>query len=148
MIDLGLDISFVKDQIDPEITVRIDQEILLAGSQSEDCIALRYHRELAPGDHRLEIQYHNMTRHSEHDLDMAVIIDRVTFQSFDQDFKIYSKYLPEYPAIWLQQQTSLGQTPSGEIHSCYLGWNGIWFLDFQTPVYQWIHRRLNLGWLI
>lgn len=148
MIDLRLDVSFVKDQIDPDITVRIDQEILLTGSQSQARLALQYRRVLAPGNHRLELQYHNMTKHSEHDLDMAVIIDRVTFQSLDYDFKIHSKYLPRYPDIWLQQQVALGQPPAHEIHSCYLGWNGTWFLDFQTPVYQWIHQRLDLGWLI
>jgi len=27
----------------------------------------------------------------------------------------------------------------------YLGWNGIWFLDLDLPVFSWIHRVENLG---
>jgi hypothetical protein len=89
-----------------------------------------------------------MQKSSESHQDMAVIIDRVSFQSVDHDFKIYSRYQPDYPEIWLQEQVSLGQPPAREIHSNYLGWNGKWFLDFQTPIYQWIHQRMGLGWLV
>ena len=29
----------------------------------------------------------------------------------------------------------------------YLGWNGRWVLEFETPVFTWIHRLEDLGWL-
>jgi len=38
--------------------------------------------------------------------------------------------------------------PSPVIIANYLGWDGRWFLDFSTPIYRWIHQRLDLGWLI
>jgi len=148
VIDICLDISFLTDQIYPEITIKIDHEILLSGPQFKDRDKIKLSRELLPGDHRLEIIYHNMHKPSKDHKDMAVLIERVTFQSVEHDFKIWSRYIPDYPDIWLQEQKTLGFFPAKEIHSNYLGWNGTWFLDFQTPIYQWIHRRLDLGWLI
>lgn len=33
------------------------------------------------------------------------------------------------------------------LNSTYLGWNGVWQLDFSTPIYSWIHRTQQLGWI-
>jgi hypothetical protein len=78
------------------------------------------------------------------DGDMAVIIDSIKFQNFNHDFKIFSQYFPDYPSDWRAD----GHDCPKAIHSNYLGWNGIWTLDFETPIYRWIHQRLDLGWLI
>jgi hypothetical protein len=78
------------------------------------------------------------------DGDMAVIIDSIKFQNFNHDFKIFSQYFPDYPSDWRAD----GHDCPKAIHSNYLGWNGIWVLDFETPIYRWIHQRLDLGWLI
>jgi hypothetical protein len=29
----------------------------------------------------------------------------------------------------------------------YLSWNGKWTLTFDVPVFTWIHRVQNLGWI-
>lgn len=78
------------------------------------------------------------------DGDMAVIIDSVRFQNLEHDFKIFSQYFPDYPQDWKDD----GHDSPRAIHSNYLGWNGIWVLDFETPIYRWIHQRLDLGWLV
>jgi hypothetical protein len=111
-------------------------------------VTIGYRGLLHAGNHRLEIVYHNMHKISENHPDMAVIVEKVTLQSVDHDFKIYSRYEPDYPCVWLQEQIDRGQPPPAQIHSNYMGWNGKWFFDFQTPIYQWIHQRLDLGWLI
>lgn len=148
MVDLKLYISLLKDQIDPHITVRLDREILIDGPQCDKAVTIGYRGLLHPGNHRLEIVYHNMHKISKKHPDMAVIVEKVTLQSVDHDFKIYSRYEPDYPCVWLQEQIAQGQSPLAQIHSNYMGWNGKWFFNFKTPIYQWIHQRMDLGWQI
>lgn len=148
MIDLAMHIAFLRELVDPDITVDLDDHVLWSGPQRLDSITVRFSGILPPGHHRLRLRYHNMHKVNEQDQDMAVIIQRIDFQSLDHDFKVYSRYVPNYPDIWLQQQIASGRQPDREIHSNYLGWNGTWYLDFETPIYQWAHQRRNLGWLI
>jgi len=148
VIDLAMHIVFLRDLVDPDITIDLSGHVLLSGPQRLDSITVRFSGILPPGHHRLRLRYHNMHKVNEQDQDMAVIIERITFQSMNRDFKVYGRYKPDYPDIWLKQQISLGHQPADEIYASYLGWNGIWYLDFETPIYQWMHKRENLGWLI
>lgn len=29
----------------------------------------------------------------------------------------------------------------------YIAWNGVWKLDFTVPVFTWMHKTQNLGWI-
>ena len=147
-VDIELHLSFLKNEIDPDITVKLDQRELLSGKQSQDTLVIKLQEVLDPGPHRLSICYHNMTKPSVDSGEMAVIIDRVCLQNVDHDFKIYSRYAPEYPTHWVDEHRSQGKYLASELHSNYLGWNGVWFLDFHVPIYRWIHQQMNLGWLI
>ena len=147
-IKVALDISFIKDLIDPEITVLLDDRILLQGPQILERQQISFCGMLDNGDHVLQIQYHNMCKASADDRDMAVVINSVFFQNIDHDFKIYSRYRPEYPDLWRTQQLNLGAPCAAEIHSNYLGWNGVWSLDFQVPIYRWCHQKMGLGWVL
>jgi len=80
--------------------------------------------------------------------DMTVMINRATVQDYHYDFCKHSVYLPEYPEPWAQQQKDQGNVLLPEIHSNYMGWNGEWQLNLEMPVYQWIHKTVDLGWLI
>ena len=33
------------------------------------------------------------------------------------------------------------------LRDTYIAWNGIWVLDYTVPVYTWIHKIQNLGWI-
>jgi hypothetical protein len=33
------------------------------------------------------------------------------------------------------------------VRDTYLSWNGIWILSFTVPVFTWIHKVENLGWI-
>ena len=147
-IEIDLDISFIRHQIDPEITIMLDHTVVLEGPQTSKHRQISISRTLDHGPHVLEIHYHNMHKERSDDADMAVVINHVRFQHIDHDFKIYSRYRPVYPSAWLQQQQCFGATCSDEIHSNYLGWNGVWYLAFQVPIYRWAHNKMNLGWLI
>jgi hypothetical protein len=80
------------------------------------------------------------------DSTMAVIIDQVEFFGIsDPKFMWAGVYTPKYPEPWYSQQT---EKPSATLcQQNYMGWNGTWRLDFSVPVFTWIHKTLNLGWI-
>lgn len=80
------------------------------------------------------------------DQSMAVIVEKVEFFGItDPKFAWAGVYRPIYPEPWYSQQPI---KPAAELHSHnYLGWNGCWRLDFDVPVFVWMHRTLDLGWL-
>tara|TARA_B110000977_G_scaffold198822_1_gene284595 strand:+ start:187 stop:663 length:477 start_codon:yes stop_codon:yes gene_type:complete len=109
-------------------------------------------KNLASGDHCLEIYFTNKTDGDtipEKKLDKAVLIDFVKFEDMDVDrTKWAGIYEPDYPNIWYSEQVKQGSTPDKFLkNSTYLGWNGVWRLTFQSPVYTWIHKLENLGWI-
>ena len=91
----------------------------------------------------LEVEFVNKPALDQH---MAVIIDQVAFFDItDPRFVWSGVYYPRYPEPWYSEQNP---PPLPAIHQqTYLGWNGCWRLDFSVPVFTWIHRTLNLGWL-
>lgn len=129
----------------PEICVRVDSDVIVTGPQQQK-LEVVIDRDLDQGKHRLSVDFVNKNyKESTASNDMAVIINQVRFQHLDNDFKIYSLYCPVYPEPWLSQQVV---TPAAVVHGNYMGWNGHWYLEFETPIYRWIHQRLNLGWLL
>lgn len=86
----------------------------------------------------LTVEHYNK---SEHDPDTAVIIQKIQFFGIsDPRFVWAGTYYPRYPDHYLDQQ------PVRHGHS-YLGWNGIYELKFQVPIFTWIHQTQDLGWL-
>ena len=80
------------------------------------------------------------------DADTAIIIDSIEFFGItDPQFVWTGTYCPIYPEPWHSQQIS---KPATQLHQQnYLGWNGTWRLDFEVPVFTWIHKIQNLGWI-
>jgi len=140
---IRLNLSFQIVETLPDISIQLDNKIILEGRQSNKNLNLTIDQQVCTGPHSLTIDFKNKNYNECTDnKDMAVIIDQVKFQYLPDDFKIYSWYQPQYPDSWLKHQP----TSKPVIHSNYLGWNGRWGFDFETPIYAWIHRRLNLGW--
>ena len=74
------------------------------------------------------------------DPDTAVEIVSVSFFGItDPQFAWAGVYTPAYPPHLTGPCKLQGQT--------YLGWNGIWTLEFSVPVFSWMHQKLNLGWV-
>lgn len=74
------------------------------------------------------------------DPDTAVEIVSVSFFGIsDPQFLWAGTYAPAYPPHLTGPEQLQGQT--------YLGWNGVWTLEFSVPVFSWMHQKLNLGWL-
>jgi hypothetical protein len=72
--------------------------------------------------------------------DTAVIIKEIIINDIKSPkFVWQGVYYPIYPTH-VRGESKL--TP----HT-YLGWNGTWKLDIEVPVYTWIHKVENLGWI-
>jgi hypothetical protein len=78
---------------------------------------------------------------SDQDAVTAVVIQRIEFYGiYDPRFIWAGTYYPVYPDHYPDQKFKLpGQG--------YLSWNGTYILDFQVPVFSWIHQVQDLGWL-
>lgn len=79
-------------------------------------------------------------------LDKAIKIDWISFFDIsDPRFVWEGVYTPEYPEPWYSQTSP---RPQEQIKNTnYLGWNGTWCLNFDVPVFSWIHRVQSHGWL-
>jgi hypothetical protein len=142
-VRIVLDLEFKTVITVPEITVCVDHCPVFNNHGQTMNAPVIIQQELAPGSHVLTLDFHNKCyEECLSGNDMAVIIQSVQFQYLPDDFKSYSWYRPNYPQPWAQQNP--GQPD--KIHSNYLGWNGRWGLEFETPIYAWIHKTLNLGW--
>lgn len=104
---------------------------------------------LPAGNHLLKLIFSNKVyKNYPAGVDMAVKINSVKFQNLDDNFVYKGRYYPCYPEPWASEQKSTGMELHDSLITDYLGWNGTWQIDFQTPIYPWIHKTLNLGWLI
>lgn len=98
---------------------------------------------LPAGDHVLEIKHLHKPAD---DPSTALIIKSITFNNIPSDKFVWAgKYTPEYPEPWATEQ---GSTLARELdHTGYLGWNGVWRLEFTAPIFTWIHGVEDLGWI-
>jgi hypothetical protein len=75
------------------------------------------------------------------DATTAVIIKLISFFDIaDPKFVWAGTYYPDYPKHYTDKKPAL---PAQD----YLGWNGIYQLEFSVPVFTWIHQTQSLGWI-
>jgi len=77
----------------------------------------------------------------DNDISTAVIVKEISFFGIaDPKFVWAGIYYPDYPPHYPNKVSPLpGQG--------YLGWNGVYQLEFSVPVFTWMHNTLNLGWI-
>lgn len=82
-------------------------------------------------------------------LDKAVVIESISFFGInDPQFVWQGVYAPQYPEPWATEQRNQGVVLKPHLtNQTYLAWNGKWTLTFTVPVFTWIHRVQNLGWI-
>lgn len=129
----------------PEIIVGLDENIIYAG-QLFSPITFNIEQQLESAEHSLWVEFINKKDgDTQGDLDKAVIVDSVIFNDIaDPKFVWEGLYRPCYPELWASEQDQL--EPLLKSHT-YLGWNGKWALTFDVPVFTWIHKTLDLGWI-
>ena len=86
----------------------------------------------------LKIQHYNK---SDQDPTTAVIVKHISFFGITHPkFAWAGTYYPDYPDHYHDKKSSLpGQS--------YMGWNGVYLLEFSVPVFSWMHQTLDLGWI-
>lgn len=82
------------------------------------------------------------------DIDPTTAVEIVSIGFYgieDPKFVWAGTYFPNYPKTWYAEQNP---APSEILPGqAYLGWNGVYSLTFDVPVFTWIHKTLNLGWI-
>lgn len=115
-----------------------DYEIKLDGNIVSTSVVT----ELVAGAHVLEIEHKN--KHP-HDATTALIINSIEFNNIASPKFIWRGiYTPNYPEPWASEQTNLAMKIT---NTNYLGWNGVWRLEFTAPIFTWIHQVEDLGWI-
>lgn len=75
------------------------------------------------------------------DPDTAVEITDVSLFGISHPKFVWAgTYWPSYPPHLSNQAPSLTA-------QSYLSWNGCWVLPISVPVFTWIHRTLDMGWI-
>lgn len=101
---------------------------------------------------KLTIEFLNKNEHDtipDQNLDKAVSIESIAFFGIsDPKFIWAGIYEPDYPEPWATEQRDLGVVLHPQLSNCsYLAWNGKWSLTVDVPVFTWIHKVQNLGWI-
>lgn len=136
-------------QSPPKIKVHLDQIPVLIG-ELEQRREIEIAQPLIRGQHLLQVEFFGKTDTlSTPDHDHAIVIEDVSFFGIHSEkFKWQATYQPDYPEPWRSQQVSAGITLDPILRNKdYLGWNGVWRLNFTTPIFTWIHDVLDFGWV-
>lgn len=148
-LDLSVTLNPIWHSDPPQIKIcchDISKDLLLNQKQTID---FRY---LAQGPQRLSIYFLNKTDQDTQPhlgLDKAVVIESISFFGIsDPRFVWLGVYAPIYPEPWASEQRQQGNNLPAEITFVdRLSWNGHWHLDFDLPIFTWMHRVQNHGWL-
>jgi hypothetical protein len=129
----------------PEILIGIDNEFEQTTLYTDKIFHYKFN---ASGSATLCVELINKTDADtipDQGLDKAIVIESISFYGIvDPQFVWVGEYRPIYPEPWASTQPDL--KPVLTNHN-YLGWNGQWTLTFDVPVFTWIHKVQNLGWI-
>lgn len=91
----------------------------------------------------------NADNNTADNLDTAVIVERITLNGITSPRFVWAGlYTPQYDPAYVDEYRRSGIELEKTIKHCnYLGWNGVWSLEFTVPVFTWIHQLENLGWI-
>ena len=101
---------------------------------------------LPQGEHWLHVELYDK---NDMDSTQSLQVKDIVLNDIPSDDAVYqSLYRPIYPEPWASQQVQQGHTLSPVLTGVdYLGWNGRWSLKLEIPVFTWIHKIQNLGWI-
>jgi len=132
-------------RIRPEGTPTIRYGIDQAGPLVvlDQALELNYNLDLNTGPHCFLLELAGKTNDTP---EQAIVIEDIEIEGMSLDrVKWAGVYTPVYPEPWASEQTNLPKTLSG---CTYMGWNGVWQLDFTVPIFTWLHQTEHLGWIL
>lgn len=82
----------------------------------------------------------------EKNLDKFITITNVKIGNLQLPrFMWTAEYEPRYPEPWYSEQKL--KPPKIQTGATIMGFNGTWKLPFESPIYPWIHKIENMGWI-
>lgn len=144
-----LDAVWWKDP--PEVVAGLDDVILYQGQLQKET-KISFDQKSRVGSHRIWVKFVNK-RHDDTNVhtgqDKAVLIKQIEFFGIQSPRFVWAGvYEPQYPQSWVNHLQQQGKIAESHLrYHDYLGWNGIWYLDFSLPIFTWIHQIENLGWV-
>lgn len=129
----------------PEVLVSFNNDVMYAGHLYTP-LTFQIDKNLKAGQYQLMVEFVNKKNtDTVNGLDKAINIEKIAFNNIESpQFAWQGIYYPTYPEPWASQQTDLKTELT---QHTYLGWNGKWLLTFDIPIFTWIHRVENLGWI-
>jgi|APGre2960657373_1045057.scaffolds.fasta_scaffold155295_2 hypothetical protein len=133
----------------PICSIKFSKDVYFKEEIKENKI-YSYEEYLTNGNHDIIIEFLNKKNTDTVDgKDKAIKIDKIVFNNIEsKKFVWQGTYQPIYPEPWATQQKNLGKELDSVITpAIYLGWNGVWKLTYSAPIFTWIHKLENHGWI-
>ena len=139
--EFSITIEPVYGSLPPYVEVGLDGELeAFRLTQPHTC---NFAVDLDVGTHKFSVA---LLSKPDSDPIQAVKITRIAFEGISADRMLWAGvYYPKYPARWMMEQPH--PLPTTLPGANYLGWNGLWELEFTVPIFTWIHELENLGWI-
>lgn len=148
VIDISLKPIWWKDY--PTVKVSWDSEVLFDGAIDHYHVKT-FNPQGSPGTHYLGIEFYGKQDSDtviDKNLDKAIVIENISIEGMSYSSFMHSaKYYPTYPASYAETCRLQGTELPEYINGNYLGWNGKWVLELEFPIFTWIHKTENLGWI-
>jgi len=133
----------------PICVIRFSKDIFFKEEIKESKV-YSYEEYLSAGNYDIIVEFLNKKNSDTVDAkDKAVKIDKIIFNNIESEKFVWQGiYQPNYPEPWATQQKKLGKELNSVLTPItYLGWNGQWRLTYSTPIFTWIHKIKNHGWI-
>jgi hypothetical protein len=148
-VELDIHLRSIWHSTPPEINIGINNDITNV-ILSEDQVF--HYQFVADNTSAITVELLNKTDADtvpDKGLDKAVIIESVSFFGIsDPKFAWAGVYNPNYPEPWASEQLNQGVVLKQHLSPhTYLGFNGKWTLTFSVPVFTWMHKVQDLGWI-
>jgi hypothetical protein len=145
--DIEIDVVPMYHASAPEIMYGFDHDLVRV--ELTQPVVLRFNDSLTAGTHSVIIDFVNKTDADcvpDQGLDKYITIGAIRINGLHLPrFNWLATYEPVFPEPWHSQQNPRpNPVQAGETH---LGWNGRWCLQFDAPVFSWIHQIENMGWV-
>ena len=131
----------------PEIMYGFDHDLVRTTLSAPEALCFSQH--LTAGRHCVVIDFVNKSDSDcvpDQGLDKYITIGAIRINGIHLPrFNWLATYEPVFPEPWYSQQNP--QPNPIQVGETHLGWNGRWQLQFDAPVFSWIHQIENMGWV-
>ncbi len=148
-IQIKLHLSPVWHKEPPMCLIRFSKDVFYKEEIKKNKI-YSYEEYLPIGNHDIQVNFLNKKNTDTiGQKDKAIKIDKIVFNGIESKKFIWQGiYHPVYPEPWASQQKKIGNELNSVINpATYLGWNGQWTLTYSAPIFTWIHKIENHGWI-